>query len=870
MKRFSENRIWILPLCAIVVILTAAAAGTYFSDYSDEQLYEESVSQLEELSAQLFEKLEVQIDIQWGYIDKLRNTLDESDAYTAKELAKLLAHGEADLGPVDKHIYFRAIDEEGYYYTSEGRQGLWTGLDRLSGDTRQSFLIANWLDDENYMAFAMPMTEGITVDGEKLSYVLLLRSMTDMQPFFHSSAFENQNIAYITDYNGFVMASDGQLQGIDFSGRNIYRSMEEQEYPHMGSFSAVLEAGNPSGTICTDVCIGENKFYLVYDRLPDYDWAVLLLMSADDVAVNTSHLVNSLMRTFLITAIAVFVAFLIGAIMVAKMQRDKRLMVVREQNAMNLEQINRELVREQEKTQAALEAAENATRAKSQFLSNMSHDIRTPMNAIVGVANLMEYAAEEPEKIRYYISKLQSSGQHMLGLINDILDMSKIESDEVVLGVEPVKIADQIGQIDAIIRPQSNEKGQEFTILLRGMSHEYLLGDGIRIRQIFLNLLNNAVKYTPYGGRIRMELEELPCDTIGCATIQTSVIDNGCGMSAEFLQKIYEPFAREESTLTNKVQGTGLGMSITKSLVDLMHGTIHVKSEVDSGSRFDVTLTLPIDTEVVFPASISSVLLVTDEELLIHNLTAALQETDSSLIVCDSPDKAAEVLRTQPVDVVLLSGYLDTKMLAETVQQLRGIGDEKLLIFCVDYAHYESVQEMLRGSGIDGLITRPFFYDNLMLAVTHVRGHGRDAAWEQPHALLAGRRFLCAEDNVLNAEILEELLKMQGATCKVYPNGEALVEAFADVRPGDYDAILMDVQMPRMNGLEATRAIRLSDNPLGAHIPIIAMTANAFSQDVEECLAAGMDEHLSKPLDIAALGRMLRELSGESGGRVNR
>ncbi len=218
------------------------------------------------------------------------------------------------------------------------------------------------------------------------------------------------------------------------------------------------------------------------------------------------------------------------------------------------------------------------------------------------------------------------------------------------------------------------------------------------------------------------------------------------------------------------------------------------------------------------------------------------------------------------MDVVLLSGYLNAEMLTDAVQLLRGMGDEKLLIFCVDYAYQESVQTMLAGSGIDGLITRPFFYDNLMLAVAHARTYGRDAVWEQPHALLSGRRFLCAEDNALNAEILEALLEIQGATCKIYPDGAALVEAFADVRPGDFDAILMDVQMPRMNGLEATRAIRAGDNPLGAQIPIIAMTANAFSQDVEDCLAAGMNEHLAKPLDIVALSRILKDLSGKSGG----
>ena len=853
-------------ILALILVMAAAltAAGSLFYRYTSEQLYEESVSQLEELSQQLFEKLEVQINAQWGYLDNLKFSLEQAGPTTQEELVALLKHGETDLGPVGKQLYFRIIDEEGHYYTDTGRHGFWTGLDQLSGVERQSFLIANWLDDENYMAFAVKAPEALTVDGKAIEYLVLLRSMTDMQPFFHSSAFENQNVAYITDYDGFVLAADGGLPGIDFEGKNVYRSMEGQTFPHMGSFAAVLEQGDPSGTVCTDVIIDETKYYLVYDRLPDYDWAVLLLMSADDVAVSATGMVNSLLRVFLLFIVVLMAALIAIFLFILRVRKNQQLIALKEKNEAQLQNANRKLQQAQAETEQALLAAQAATKAKSQFLSNISHDIRTPMNAIMGITELMDHEAEYSEKQQYYIKKLKTSGKHMLSLINDILDMSKIESGEVSLNVEPLKLAEQVGQVESIIRSQSNEKDQEFTVCVHEVTHEYLIGDCIRIRQIFLNLLMNAVKYTQPGGSIRFELTELPCEEPGCATIRTSVIDNGYGMSAEFLKRIFEPFTREVNSLTNKIQGTGLGMSIAKNLVDLMGGTITVESEPNKGSRFDVTLTLPIDRNAMRTPDIHSVLLLSDEELLVANVKAALRETSVALRVAATPEEAVELLRSEPVDAIVLSASLSAEAQADTVRLLRKTVQDAVLILCCDYAHRDDVRKALVDSGVDELIARPFFFENLVLAVEHSHEEGTKAEQEVHHSPLSGRRFLCAEDNALNAEILEAMLEIHGASCTICPDGAELVKAFASVKPGEYDAILMDVQMPNMNGMEATRVLRSGENPLGRTIPIIAMTANAFSSDVEECLEAGMDAHLAKPLDITALERSMQELLGDT------
>ncbi len=850
-----SGTVLIVVFCSLAVVLACAGVSLLYN-YTFGQLYQESVYQLEEISRQLFEKLDVQIEIQWGYLEKLASELVQAQAVTRQDLAQALTHFEKDLAPVDKQIYFRVITDDGHYYTNEGRQGVWTAIDQLTGVQRQSLLISNWLEDEVYMAFVVAMTEDVMLDGHRIEYLVLLRTMTDMQPYFHSSAFNNKNVAYIVNYDGYVLASDGTVAGIDFTGKNVYRNMEEQTYPHSESFSAIREEGKSSNLACTDVIINGQRYYLVYNHLPDYDWATLLLISANDVAVNATVMVSSLLRIFILVLCVLVVLLVAIFLFSTRYQRNRKLMVVQEAT--------------QKKTEEALEVAKKATKAKSQFLANMSHDIRTPMNAIMGVTSLMEHEVDNPENLRYYIQKLRQSGTYMLGLINDVLDMSKIETGDVQLNLLSVKLAEQVGQVESIIRSQCNEKGQNFTVCVREISHEYLIGDSIRLRQIFLNMLTNAVKYTPSGGSIRFEIEERPCSVPDHATIFTSVIDNGRGMKPEFLKRLFEPFTREVNSVTNSIQGTGLGMSITKSLVDLMGGTIEVQSEPEKGSRFDVTLTLPIDTTVEYAPEVGSVLLISNDEILVDNVKAAFRESSSELRLAPLPEDALSLLREKPADTVILSDYKEIEKLTDTVKQLREIAKDAVFIFCCNFEHRDHVRKVMSDCGIEGLIARPFFFDNLAVEIRAIREEKHGTVHEIQRSPLNGRRFLCAEDNALNAEILQALLRLHNASCTICSDGVEIVKAFASVKPDEYDAILMDVQMPNMNGLEATKAIREGENPLGKTIPIIAMTANAFSSDVEECYKAGMNAHLAKPLDMTAMERTILELLGDNtrgGGR---
>ncbi len=858
---------WIILIIAVILAIIVGCSK-YLDTYTDQQIYKESVSQLKEVSNHLLEKLDVQLEMQWDYLSKVDSACAEHDTMTEEEVCEILAHYENHLAPTGKEMKFRLIDSEGYYYTDEGRQGSWTGLDKLSDDDRQSFLIANWLDNENYMAFVIKIGRPVTVKSHEITHIVLLRSMEDMKPFFQMSAFNNRNIALIVDASGTILSETGEIEGVDITGRNVFHKMEEWDFPHADSSLAFLKEGKRGDTICTDVNIDSQECYVVYNRLPEYVWGVMLLVSKDDVAVSTAQMVTSLLRLFLVIGILLLATTVAAVFFVTRLQRNRKLLALKEQNAKIMADANRELQILQNKTEEARETAEKATMAKSQFLSNMSHDIRTPMNAIVGITALMESDVNNPDKLTYYIKKIKNSSQHMLGLINDILDMSKIESGEVELNIESVKLAEQVGQVESIIRSQSNERNQTFIVSTNEVTHEYLIGDTIRLRQVFLNLLTNAVKYTQEGGEIRFVITEKPCDIADHATIMFSVIDNGYGMTAEFLEHIFEPFVREQDSVTNKIQGTGLGMSITKSIVDLMGGTITVQSEPGKGSRFDVVLTMPVDPEARSLADVDDVLLICNEDELVRNVCAAFREEDVELHVAAGSEQALELLQQKPSDAIIISGNICDENLTDTVEKLHEAAKDAVLVFCCEYTYRENIRQMLLESGVDGLIARPFFFENLILAVNHVHSQLQSAK-DEARSPLSGKRFLCAEDNELNAEILDALLTLHNATCTIYPTGLDIVEAFASVKPGEYDAILMDVQMPKMNGMDATRAIRSGANPLGRVIPIIAMTANAFSTDIKDCLDAGMDAHLAKPLDITALDRVLQEITSGGGLRLS-
>ncbi len=516
----------------------------------------------------------------------------------------------------------------------------------------------------------------------------------------------------------------------------------------------------------------------------------------------------------------------------------------------------------------ALHAAQLASNSKTMFLSNMSHDIRTPMNAVLGFTTLLARDAENPDKVREYTKKITASGQHLLSLINDILDVSKIESGKVVLTVEEFTLNDLVSSVDAIIRPMASAKAQEFHVEVRDIKHERLLGDETRINQILINLLSNAVKYTPEGGNIWFRIIGLKQRSSQFEHILIEVEDDGYGMTKEYLKTIFDAFTRAENSTTNKVQGTGLGMAITKNIVELMGGTIEVTSEVDQGSLFRVELEFRIpegQADQLFwkQNGISRILFMGDDQQEGRNIRTLMEDMDIAVDILPAGKSASSLLQdsgdTQKAYQLALLD-VDGPVMAD----IQALGQIKSLLapgapllFLTDHDLDETLPP-----GYTGTLAKPFFLSALKEKIMEIQAEeaGANKAPEAEEAgSLQGLHFLAAEDNEINAEILSELLAMEGASCEIAANGRLALERFTNSKEGEFDAILMDVQMPVMNGYDATRAIRAMARKDAVEIPIIAMTANAFAEDERDALNAGMNVHLAKPIDMEQLKQVIKK-----------
>ena len=714
--------------------------------YIQNLVYHERLSQMEEVTHQMFRNLEDVIENHWDIVDVQCNYLYYTPLKTDAEFYRYLRKLSELSNYQESQIELVAVDSSGRYYTEYGSMGLLREMSYLeSAPERVSYVSNSLTMNDSQMVFLEQLSTPITLQsGEKeitLRYFGISQSMTQLNDYFRCDAYENNNSVYVLDNEGFKLfnANDTEL----LKGHNVYTVLSRMSYLHGSSFAEAKERLARTGSCYSNAVLNGTEYFYALKQMENAQWTLAFLVPAECVAVNTQKLVGIVMA--IIAAFATvfsITAVFVGWLLLREKQRqelqaEKEANLRLEQYNIQLTQANDEMRRAQDIAAEALHAAERASQAKTDFLSNMSHDIRTPMNAIVGLTTLMENELDQPERLAEHLHKLESSGQLLLGIINDILDMSRIESGKTTLNVEPMHLPQQLDQLSTMIRAQTNEKAQTFTVSTH-LRHENLLADPTRLNQVLMNILSNAVKYTPRGGHIRFEVEELPRNE-HYAKYQFTVQDDGIGMSEAYQKTLFDPFTREERSGTNKVQGTGLGMAITKSIVDLMGGSISVESATGKGTRFEVVLEFPIDAE------------------------------------------------------------------ADHAQKLQALPEE-----------------------------------------------------EETVSPLSGMKFLCAEDNAINAEILEMLLEADGASCTICSNGQEIVDAFANVKPGEYDMILMDVQMPVMDGLEATRRIRNGENPLGRIIPILAMTANAFLEDMQKSKEAGMDAHLSKPVDIAALEQTVK------------
>ena len=584
-----------------------------------------------------------------------------------------------------------------------------------------------------------------TINGETYTAIGTVYDHSKLDSMLNLGGYDGSAYLFMLDDDGNITYTN-QKDDIFFRNYSLLKHLKSDHAITEKEFDSLNKkiAGGKKGV---ELMGKDEPYYLGYCPIESNNTMLICIVkkaTVDNVLKEyqkTIGLTTMLMTGFILLLFAgLFYSISRFSIANQKVKFEKRNNELQAMAISEMEEANKNLKKAKNIAIEALQTAENANKAKTDFLSNMSHDIRTPMNAIIGIISLIRHNAGDKEKVIEYADKIAISSQHLLGIINDVLDMSKIEAGKTVFKYSDFSILDAIEELNTIFHSQANEKNQSFIITKENLKHEWVNGDKVHLMQIFSNLLSNAIKYTQEGGIIQFIAEESETNSSTYGKYHFIVSDNGMGMSADFKETIFDAFTRAESSVTNKIQGTGLGMAITKNLVESMGGTIEVESEPNRGSSFEVILNLKIVENRVVSST---------EQIEMH-------ETDSDI--------------------------------------------------------------------------------------------------------LDGMRILCAEDNELNAEILMELLKLEGAECTICENGKRILEAFEQSVPGEYDMILMDVQMPVMNGYEATEAIRRSSHEQAKTIPIIAMTANAFSEDMQHSLAAGMNAHISKPVDMKLLKKTIRNI----------
>lgn len=582
--------------------------------------------------------------------------------------------------------------------------------------------------------------------------------------------------------------------------------------------------------------------------------------------------VNSVRQLLLLLQIVLFAG--LGILLAIAIWRSYSIIKTKQKRIIDQEREKHfeELQKAHEALKLALDSAEQANLAKTHFLSNMSHDIRTPMNAVIGMTTVANDSIHDEEKVKECLRVIMSSSNHLLNLINDILDMSKIESGKMTLSSEPFALPIAVDNITAIIQPLCTAKEQTFQVELVGITHEFVIGDKTRLSQVIINLLNNANKYTPTGGKVVLRIEEKHKQISGHATYHIEVIDNGIGISKERLPYVFDAFVRETDSHVNKIEGTGLGLAIARNIVQNMGGALTVESELGVGTRFIADISLEINTSEDVPSDYKELkgikALVIDDEYDVCIQTCEFLNEAGMITDWASSGQQAVVKVVNAHDtkedyyVILVDWKMPDMDGVETIRLLRKIVGPDIPIIIVTAYEWEEIETTARNAGADAFISKPLFRSSLYEKLVEIKE--QYSLVDKKPVDLSGLKILLVDDHPVNQMVAQRLFEGKNAAVQIASNGKEAVDLFEASKPGDIDVIFMDIQMPIMDGYKASKAIRTSSHPCAATIPIIAMTANVFTEDITAALAAGMNAHIAKPIDLTTVIQTLEDVRKSS------
>lgn len=730
-RQYLVHGIFILSLITLLVL-----GGFYLRSFFMKQAEQERSCQLEEMSNQLRVNLHYNLETHWNLVASIKDYV-KAQSFSSKEQAQQ-GIKEAE-GIFHTELYgcrIMLLDAMGRGYTTDGEVGIWNDLKYLAdGAVKHTFVTDTSNVKGTYLAFSHKLQSTVASErGLRFTHMVLLKEISTIRKYYTTESYGGHAATYIINRNGTLAYYDADNEDI-LGVRNVFKALREGTYAGSKDFATMRQQLNNYGIATASVLLKDNEYYYCLAKMAEYDMTIMLLVPAEYVAVSTMTMLQSALRIQVVFTVLLLGLVLLALISIVRAERSSKMIKIEKET-------NQKLNKLRVAAEDALKVAESASKAKSTFLSNMSHDIRTPMNAIIGFATLALDDIRDGKKVEDYLSKILSSSKHLLGLINDILDMSRIESGKVVLEEQETDLVTTLQELQSIMEGQAKERKLKLHVDYSNLRDRHVYCDKTRLNQVMFNLLANAVKFTSEGGSIWLTMSQMEptYEVEDRAIYEIRVKDTGIGIDKAFIKHIFEPFERERTSTVSKIQGTGLGMAITKNIVDMMGGTIEVESQKGVGTEFIIRLELRLQAEA-----------------------GAANEEGAK-----------------------------------------------------QHSHAEGVAEF------------------------------------------AGKRLLLAEDNELNREIACMLLSKYGFVIDTAENGQEAVDLVAASAPGYYDLVLMDIQMPVMDGHEATRKIRSLENKVLAKVPVVAMTANAFDEDRKAAKECGMNGFISKPIHMQEVVQALR------------
>ena len=860
-------------ICVILIIII----GTFWTGQNaskDTELAVHSVSllYLDELAGRREQVVENKLQKRIEDMDMALALMTKDDLSDSRHLRDY----QAKMKKIYKLEKFAFVDTTGLIYTSKGNQ---TNIDDYHFDyltiAEPEISVLNIHEDKKKVIIAVPVD--IEFMGETFVVCFMEIDMDEMLQGV-SMKSNDQEITFCNIYTSDGIALSNTVLGGLAKEDNLLEALQQAEYDKGYSYDKVKS--DFENGVSGEITFVYNSIHetLSYVPVKGTNWLLTYLIresviSEEIESISDGIITRSLFQSILTAAI--LIALFTYAII--QIKENNKLVVEKEAaeaaNRINEENLEQKRIQEQVLSDA-LEVAEQANNSKTVFLSNMSHEIRTPMNAIIGLDSLALRNPDLPDETRDYLEKIGESARHLLGLINDILDMSRIESGRMILRDEEFSFRSMLEQINTMVMSQCKEKGLKYECTMVGGVSDYYVGDDMKLKQVLINILSNAIKFTDPPGSVHLSVERTATFK-DQSTIKFVIKDTGIGMDKEFIPKIFDSFTQEDSIRSNKYGSTGLGMAITKNIVTLMNGTISVESEKGVGTEFTVIITLRnsehqgVETKYINPNDMK-VLVVDDEDIAAEHARLILAEVGINADVCENGENALHMLEIEhakhtPYNLVLLDWKMPEMDGLEITKEIRKRYDKETTVIILTAYNWDEIMDEALHIGVDSFLAKPLFASIVIDEFERLaRKNNMSIFQEKSRTDLKGKRILLAEDILINAEIMKEIIMSKEAEIDHAENGKIALEMFENSEPGYYNAILMDVRMPEMDGLEATAAIRALDREDAKNIPIIALTANAFDEDVQRSLQVGMNAHLSKPVEPDHLYQTIEELMWEA------